>query len=68
MTPLNCILAQSKVVGKRIAVNHALLKEYFVMKKDLVGLKQQEITDLETYKMVQAIEQSGKCMWYYNTN
>ena len=45
-----------------------LLKEYFKLTKDENGMKQQEIKGKETLKILQAIEQSGQAMWFYNTN
>ena len=39
MTPLNCILAQSKIVSKRYLEAHKHLKEYFKLIKDENGLK-----------------------------
>ena len=68
MTPLNCILAQSKIVTKRYSEALELLKEYYRMKNDEKGLKQMQINGKETLKIMQAIEQSGQAMWFYNTN
>ena len=68
MTPLNCILAQTKIVSKRYLEAMQLLKEYFKIIKDENSNKKQDIKGKETLKILQAVEQSGLAMWFYNTN
>jgi hypothetical protein len=68
MTPLNCILANSKIVYKRFKENFELLEKYFLMIGDLEGAKKMQIRGEETLKILKAIEQSGQAMWFYNQN
>jgi hypothetical protein len=68
MTPLNCILAQSKIVAKRYMEALKIILEYFRQRNDEQGLKQAEFNGMETLGILRAIEQSGQAMWFYNTN
>ena len=68
MTPLNCILANSKIVLKRFRENFELLEEYYKVIQDPEGAKKMKIRGDETLKILRAIEQSGQAMWFYNQN
>ena len=52
MTPLNCILANCKIVMRRYLETKFLLEEYYTKIKDKQGLKQCQ----ETVKIIRAID------------
>jgi hypothetical protein len=56
MTPLNCILANSKIVLKRFKENFELLEEYYKVIQDPEGAKKMKIRGDETLKILRAIE------------
>jgi len=56
MTPLNCILANSRIVYRRFSE----LTDPFEQDKQV------KVKNEETLKIIKAIQQSGQSMWYYN--
>lgn len=56
MNPLNCIIANSSVIQKRFINIINTIKFKLHEKK----------TNTETLKLLMAIEQSSKCLWYFN--
>ena len=68
MTPLNIILANSRIASKRFLEVQKYLDEYFEMIKNPGLKKEVGEKNNETIKIIQAIEQSGQGMWYYNQN
>jgi hypothetical protein len=68
MTPLNIILANSKILIKRFKELQKYLDELFDIKKNQQLKQEVAARNEETIKIIQAIEQSGQGMWYYNQN
>ena len=66
MTPLNIILANSRIAVKRFIEVQKYLDEYFEMIQNPSLKKEVGDKNTETIKIIQAIEQSGQGMWYYN--
>jgi hypothetical protein len=66
MTPLNIILANSRIAVKRFIEVQKYLDEYFEMIQNPSLKKKVGDKNTETIKIIQAIEQSGQGMWYYN--
>ena len=62
MTPLNCIIGNSKIIQSRFIELHHYIKK--ALPNDQNTLSKNE----ETFKMLLAIQQSGVSMWFYNQN
>jgi len=62
MTPLNCIIGNSKLVMGRFIELNELFKK---MQPDNKAVLER---NKETFMLMQAIEQSGVAMWFYNQN
>ena len=60
MTPLNCILANSKIIQKRVCA----LIEFNEMFDRSVNTQEHK----ETKVLIKSVESSGKIMWFYNKN
>ena len=59
MTPLNIILANSKIAIKRFKELMKFLEELFELKQDNALKQEVEVRNQETIKIIQAIHQSG---------
>ena len=63
---MNIILANSRIAVKRFIEVQKYLDEYFEMIQNPSLKKEVGDKNTETIKIIQAIEQSGQGMWYYN--
>ena len=68
MTPLNIILANSRIAVKRFIEIQKFLEDYFEIKQNPSLKKEFLEKNTETINIIRAIEQSGQGMWYYNQN